>query len=362
MKLKNLPWLLMIIGLVGMIFGVIGINEGYILISWFVAFIFYLSLSLGALFLIFMYHLFDSAWSTPLRRITEHVACLSFPLIFFFLPLVICFNLISQFLFYFSLATWAFFSNRLRKWSLKQDENGEPRCTYKMRRFAVWGILFYAITLTVMSHKWMNWGRPFQPLCGIQFLIAGAWASIALIYALSFILQKTGHLREVLREEQFYFLGRLFLAFTLFYGYVWYSQNLIVWNANVSGGNFQFSENQTIFAIGHFALPFLVLLRGDWKLNPKIILPLCAWVLTLHFLDIQFLILPDLSFSDVFDVKTIYMDLSCLFFIGGILSKIFLYWLAKYPAFPQRDPRMAEALGVHIPPTTHIATAPERSK
>src|SRR5437870_1220329 len=47
--------------------------------SWLLAFMFWLSLALGALFLVMMHHLFDAAWSAPIRRFCEHLACLVFP-------------------------------------------------------------------------------------------------------------------------------------------------------------------------------------------------------------------------------------------------------------------------------------------
>jgi len=36
--------------------------------------------------------------------------------------------------------TWWVLSNRLRKWSLKQDESGAAECTHKMRFHSYWGI------------------------------------------------------------------------------------------------------------------------------------------------------------------------------------------------------------------------------
>src|SRR5262245_24096946 len=58
--------------------------------SWLLAFMFWLSVTLGALFLVMMHHLFDAAWSVPIRRFCEHLACLVFPwMAVFFLPLAL---------------------------------------------------------------------------------------------------------------------------------------------------------------------------------------------------------------------------------------------------------------------------------
>src|SRR5512142_3077750 len=58
--------------------------------SWLLAFMFYLSLVLGAAFLVMMHHLFDASWSVGIRRFCEHIACLAFPwLAVLFLPIAL---------------------------------------------------------------------------------------------------------------------------------------------------------------------------------------------------------------------------------------------------------------------------------
>ena len=47
--------------------------------SWLLSFMFFLSLCLGALFLVIAHHLFDAGWSVPIRRSCEHIASLLFP-------------------------------------------------------------------------------------------------------------------------------------------------------------------------------------------------------------------------------------------------------------------------------------------
>jgi hypothetical protein len=47
--------------------------------AWLLAFMTCLSLALGALFLVLVHHLFDAGWSVPIRRVCEHLACLSAP-------------------------------------------------------------------------------------------------------------------------------------------------------------------------------------------------------------------------------------------------------------------------------------------
>src|SRR5438132_809619 len=57
--------------------------------SWLLAFMFFLSLCLGGLFLVLLHHLFDASWSVPIRRVNEHIACLLPVMTFLFIPIAL---------------------------------------------------------------------------------------------------------------------------------------------------------------------------------------------------------------------------------------------------------------------------------
>src|ERR1700690_3304788 len=57
--------------------------------SWLLAFMFCLSLCLGALFLVLVHHLFDAGWSVPLRRTCENIASLLPWMAVFFIPIAL---------------------------------------------------------------------------------------------------------------------------------------------------------------------------------------------------------------------------------------------------------------------------------
>src|SRR5580765_623885 len=79
-KWRTLPVKLMIGGgAVALIGALISFNKdggrefGY---SWLIAFMFFLSIGLGGMFLVLAHHLFDAGWSVPTRRFCEHLASL----------------------------------------------------------------------------------------------------------------------------------------------------------------------------------------------------------------------------------------------------------------------------------------------
>src|ERR1700742_3436267 len=86
---SKLPSVLMGFGGLLSLIGLI-VNPAEFGFSWLLAFIFYYSIALGALFLVLVHHLTDAGWSVGLRRFCEHLASLlRWPLVVMFLPVAI---------------------------------------------------------------------------------------------------------------------------------------------------------------------------------------------------------------------------------------------------------------------------------
>src|SRR5690348_2307429 len=148
-KWRNVPLILLVAGgLLSLLGWVVAPKE--FAFSWLLAFMFYLSLCLGALFLVIAHHLFDAGWSVPIRRFCEHIASLLFPwMALLFIPIALLaktlypwmnvgpdtdhalaaklplftvpsFYIVAVVLF----LVWWMLSNRLRYWSLEQDKTG----------------------------------------------------------------------------------------------------------------------------------------------------------------------------------------------------------------------------------------------
>ncbi|HTY89240.1 MAG TPA: hypothetical protein VMB80_17465, partial [Candidatus Acidoferrum sp.] len=298
-------------------------------VCWLLAFMFFLSLALGALFLVMVHHLSDAGWSVATRRVGEDIGALLFPwLAILFLPVAIfareiyswmrdadshANNLISAKWpvftmpgFYVTSAVffgvWWLLSSRLRYWSFKQDESGAAQCTQRLRFHSGWGIVAFALTLTFSGVLWMQavqyqW---FSAIYGVYFFASCAWSALAMLYLITVLLQRQRILDRVLRDNQFYFLGLLFFAFTIFQAYAEFAQYFVVWNANMPVETFWYliRENGSWWWVslalifGHFLLPFFVLLPVKAKTDFKIMLPVCVWALAMNFLDLSFNILP----------------------------------------------------------------------
>ena len=386
---RNVPYLLLVVGGALALLGYF-INPKQFAFSWLLSFMFYLSLGLGALFLVMVHHLFDAGWSVPIRRFCEHISTLLFPwLAVLFLPIALLARMLYSWMapelrtepaiaakqplftptmFYVVAAVcflvWWLLSNRLRHWSLKQDETGGAQPTYRMRFYSGFGIFLFAITLTLAAIMWVKsmqyqW---FSTMYGVYYFAGSVWLMLATAYLITMVLDRQGVLTEVLHEHQYYFLGSLLFAFTVFYAYIAFSQYFIIWNGNLPEETFWYRlrENGSwwwigmVIIFGHFFVPFLALLRIDVKNMFPYMLPLCLWVWLMHWVDLSFNIMP-VPHPGGFPWQWIWLSFGCWAFMGGLLTLVFLKKYAAHAPFPIKDPRLIEAMGLFHPVPTQIS-------
>jgi hypothetical protein len=411
---RKVPMILTVGGLMLAIIGFFTDHEHkQFAFSWLQAFMFFLSLCGGALFLVLVHHLFDAGWSVAIRRFCEHIAKLFWPhLALLFIPILVLAPVLYEWMnenpdldpslkaklplftrpgFYGSAAfcffVWWLLSNRLRYWSLKQDVQatdnwatkpsaigrllglnqdspGIVECTRQMRKFSALGIFLFALTFTLGAIMWMKglqheW---YSTMYGVYYFAGSTWITLATAYVITMVLDRRGVLSEVLHEHQYYFLGSLLFAFTVFYAYVTFAQYFIIWNGNIPEETFWFVVREKgswwwigmVIIFGHFFLPFLALLRIDVKSVFKFMVPLCAWTWLMHYADLSFNIMPVLH-PDGFALRWIWVDLGCWAFMAGVMSWGFLSHYSKHPPYPLKDPRLLEAMGYYHPVPTQIS-------
>ena len=358
--------------------------------SWLLAFMFFLSLCLGALFLVMAHHLFDAGWSVPIRRFCEHISSLLFPwMALLFIPIALFAKtiypwmtidphtdhalaakqpLFSVPMFYVVAAAcfviWGILSHRLRFWSLEQDKTGAAQPTYRMRFYSGFGIVLYAVTLTIAVVMWVKslqyqW---FSTMYGVYYFAGSVWTMLATAYVITMILDRMGVLSEVLHEHQYYFLGSLLFAFTVFYAYIHFAQYFIIWNGNMPEETFWYVVREQgtwwyvglVIIFGHFFIPFLGLLRIDVKHVFSYMVPLCVWAWLMHWVDLSFNIMP-IPYANGFPFLWLWLHIGCWAFMAGLLGMLFLREYAKHPPFPIKDPRLIEAMGLYHPVPTQIS-------
>ena len=98
--------------------------------------------------------------------------------------------------------------------------------------------------------------------------------------------------------------------------------------------------------LGHFVLPFVILLSADVKRRSATLVKVAVWILAMRWLDYFWNIAPTLQ--GVRQAGTawsgIWIDLAAVVGLGGVWIWYYLRELAQRPLLPVNDPFLAEVL------------------
>lgn len=248
-------------------------------------------------------------------------------------------------------AGWIFLSWYLNRWSRKQDaESAEPADT-KMRHISGPGILFWGFSVTFMAVDWAMSLNPhwFSTMFGLLFIAGQGLSAMSFLITVLVFLSNFRPMSEILTPRHLHDVGKLLLANVMVWAYFSFSQFLIVWAGNLPEEipwylvRFKGGWEYVGFAIviGHFALPFALLLSRDLKRNFKLLASIAVFILVMRVVDVYWQVVPDASKAP-FAVS--WQDFAGLIGLGGIWAAYFLTQLEKRPLMPANEPQLMETL------------------
>jgi hypothetical protein len=396
------------VGIVAMVIaaiwgGALGDGWNRFLHSYLLNFTFFLSIALGALFFVVLEHLVKAHWSVVLRRIAEIVMG-TFPLLFmlslvFLVPLLLGSDKLFQWNneqlvetdpLISGKSAWlnsAFFSLRVIAYfavlsamalfyfsrSVKQDEDGDYAHTTAMRRLSGPCMIVFSITTALLAFDLIMSLEPhfFSTIFGVYYFAGCAISVYASLTLIPWLLQSSGRLTHSISVEHYHDVGKLLFAFVFFWGYIAFSQFMLIWYANLpeetgwlrprmaleSGGGVGYGWLYLFLLIFHFAVPFVCLLSRWTKrlslnlLGKKVpILALfAAWMLAMHWLDLYGLVMPSYHYVRGEEPMLTFhpIDLLNLFAIGGLFVAAMAHRAQHINLIPVRDPSLAASLRFH---------------
>jgi hypothetical protein len=344
--------------------------------SWLFAFFFFFTLCVGCLFWTIVHHVVDAEWSVVVRRQLENIAILLPVVGLLFLPVWLRreyvyrwmnippgidpildskrsylnweFFLVRAIIFFVALSLVAWL---LRRYSVRQDRDGNPQFTIWMRRAAFIGLPVFAGCITFGAFDWvmsLNW-RWFSTMWGPYIFAGTAGASMALLVLVTASLQSAGYLKGVVTVEHYHIMGKWLLTFTVFWGYIGFAQYMLYWYANIPEETQYFIVRNTeswnvlswFMVVFRFFVPFALLLPRHTKTNLKWLCSIAGWIICMQLLDMYIVVLPALHGTGV---HLSFLNFLPLIAIGGILAFLYLWLASKTSLFPLRDPRLLESL------------------
>jgi hypothetical protein len=335
--------------------------------AYLLAFVFYLTIALGALFFVILHHLAKAGWSVTLRRLAEALSGNILLLAILFVPIAFSLgdiypwakkshsdqqaakgeaaeetpaakseaaqgesakgesekvipgherwltptNFIGRFVIYFAI--WGFLAWYFRGHSILQDRTGRVELSSSMQRISAPGMILFSITLTGAAIDLIMSLNPhwYSTMIGVYVFAESVLSGLVAISLLALWLQSAGLLRGVVTKEHYQDLGKLTFGFVIFWAYIAYSQYMLIWYANMPEETQFYIPRQIgpwagvslALVVVHFVLPFL----GLMSKHVKRALPLFAfwliWLLVAHAFDLFWLIMPNI-FIQQFPVDT----------------------------------------------------------
>ncbi len=252
------------------------------------------------------------------------------------------------------LSVWFVFAFYLRKFSRQQDATGDVSLTRKNKKLSGGFLVVIALTFTLASMDWIMSLEPewYSTIFGMYNLSGMLLNGLAAIAVVVIILRRTGPLRTVVTDSHLHDLGKLIFAFSTFWMYIWFSQYILIWYANIPEEVVYFVNREkgswTIFAglnvVFNWLIPFVVLLSQWSKKNEGLLLKVCVIIMIGHWIDLYWMILPPF-------LKT-GPEVS-LWEIGPFAGMIALFFLGTFKAFaqanpvPLKDPLLVESIHHH---------------
>lgn len=348
-------------------------NTRQFFISYLVAFVFWIGLSLGCLGVAMIHYLAGGRWGFVTRRFLE-AGYMTLPLMaILFVPIYFgmhelyswtrsevvaasellqrkqIFLNVPSFLIrsLFFLGIWLAMALLLRRWSLQQDSSAEPTPTIRMRTLSGPGIVIYPLTATFAFVDWVMSIEPawFSTIFLVIVMIGQILTAFAFVTVLLSWLRDQPPFRDVATVEHFHDLGNLLLAFVVFWTYVSFSQFLIIYSGNLpreidwylhrTAGGWKWLV--AVLAVFHFLAPFFLLLFRAVKRSASRLATVATCVFCIHVGEVFWIVAPTFHPEGI---HVHWLDFAAVLGVGGVWLGVFASNVKRRALLPENDPRI----------------------
>ncbi len=364
--------------------GIVGLGAGMVMSperawsAFLIAAFYYITIALGCMVLLALHYVSNAAWIVPIKRVLEAIGG--------YLPMGALTVLLVlpgvHTLYHWShheavahdpvlraksaylnvpafagrmvvvLLIWIVFAHFLRAHSQRQDTSGGIALTRKNVVLSAVFLVVCAITFSIASFDWLmslqpHWSSTIFAWYNIAGMLTGAVSPTGVGVI---VLRRRGHLPFV-SDQHLPDLGKLAFGFATLWAYMWLSQYLLIWYANLpeettyyltrseGGWSFLFWANLLI----GWAAPFLMLLPRAAKRSEGRMLAACVVLMIGRWLDIYLMVTP----ANVAQHPGVGLVELCAYLgLGAVFVLVVARALRQAPLLAKNDPYLNE--GLHV--------------
>ncbi len=267
-----------------------------------------------------------------------------------------------------TIVLWIVLGRKMRQLSRSLDNNPLPDVESGRKyifKNTVWASLFLAwFGLTVMSTiPWfwlMSIDAHWYSTMYSWYTFASTFVSGMALIALFVIYMKNQGYLEYTNHEHLHDLGKFMFAFSIFWTYLWFSQYMLIWYANIPEETVYFKSR--ISAQGHesgaysgifwfsfvinFLAPLLLLMRRGAKRNYTTMVFMAVVIIFGHWLDFYQMVFASIDPEHV-NVGMLLLDFGIAAGFVGIILNATGKALSKTPLIAKNHPFTKESIIHH---------------
>lgn len=247
------------------------------------------------------------------------------------------------------VATYLIYWRGFKKRSMLEDEVGGTEIHFKNYKKAAVFLVFFAVFSSTSAWDWImsidaHW---FSTLFG-WYIFAGMWCTTMIVLVtLTLYLKKKGYLPNV-NESHIHDLGKWTFATSFLWSYLWFSQFMLIWYANIPEETpyhlIRIKEFKVLYFgmfIINFAFPMLLLMSRDAKRHAGILTFVGLIVLFGHWVDVYLMVMAGSMGENAYIG---FMEIGLMLVVLGVFLKVILTNLTKAPLTVKNHPFLDESI------------------
>ena len=246
------------------------------------------------------------------------------------------------------------FTYLLTKWSKEEDETKSMKISARLEALSAPGLLIFFLLMTFCGIDYMMVLEPKWTSTIYGFLVIIGWGLTTMAVMIAVLVKLTADepMHHAITKKHFHDLGKLLFALVMLWAYLNFSQILITYSANlptevmwyIKRWNGGFGWVSVLLLIGHFMLPFFLLISQPAKKTKNIVQAIAIYLIVIHAVDVYALVEPNFTSVDHPQLIFSWLDVTAPVGFGGLWLALFFRNLGSQRLLPIGAPDFVKAL------------------